>query len=38
MAFNTSAFSPKEWTIGVAEETTVGTAVTSFKGIEVESI
>ena len=38
MAFNTSAFSPKEWTIGVAEETTVGTVATSFKGIEIESI
>jgi hypothetical protein len=38
MAFNTSAFSPKEWTIGVAEEATVGTAVTSFKGIEFESV
>jgi hypothetical protein len=38
MAFNTSAFSPKDWTIGVAEEVAVGTAPTSFKGIEFESI
>ena len=38
MAFNTSAFSPKEWTVGVAAETTVGTAPTSFLGIEVDSI
>ena len=38
MAFNTSAFSPKEWTIGVAEEVTVGTAPTSFKGIDIDSI
>ena len=38
MAFNTAAFSPKEWTIGVAEEATVGTAITSYLGIEAESI
>ncbi len=38
MAFNTSAFSPKEWTIGVAEEVTVGTAITSYLGIEAESV
>ena len=38
MAFNTSACSPKEWTIGVAEDATVGTAITSYLGIETESI
>ena len=38
MAFNTAAFSPKEWTIGVAQETTVGTAITSYLGIEAESV
>ena len=38
MAFQTAAFSPKEWTIGIAEETTVGTAITSYLGIESESV
>tara|TARA_Y100000310_G_scaffold276876_1_gene294321 strand:- start:362 stop:1384 length:1023 start_codon:yes stop_codon:yes gene_type:complete len=38
MAFNTSAFSPKEWVIGVAEETTVGNSITSYLGIEAESV
>ena len=38
MAFNTSAFSPNEWVIGVAEETTVGNAITSYLGIEAESV
>lgn len=38
MSANTSAFSPKEFTVGIAEETTVGTAPSTFLGIEVESI
>ena len=38
MAIANQAFSPKEWTIGVAEEATVGTAITSYLGIETESI
>jgi len=38
MSANTSAFSPKEFTVGIAEETTVGTAPSTFIGIEVESI
>jgi len=38
MAYNTAAFSPKEWTLGIKEEETVGTAVTSYDGIEIESI
>ena len=38
MAFQTAAFSPKEWSIGIGEETTVGTAITSYLGIEAESV
>tara|TARA_R100001530_G_scaffold136294_1_gene116269 strand:- start:132 stop:1172 length:1041 start_codon:yes stop_codon:yes gene_type:complete len=38
MATNTSAFSPKEWRIGIAEEVTVGTAPSSFLGIEFDSM
>jgi len=38
MAANTAAFSPKEFTVGIAEEATVGTAPSTFIGIEVESI
>ena len=38
MALITSAFSPKEWTVSVAEETTVGTSIAAnFKAMEVES-
>mgnify|MGYP000551271966 CR=1 FL=1 len=38
MATNTSAFSPKEWRIGIKEEVTVGTAPSSFLGIEFDSM
>ena len=38
MATVTTAFSPKEWTIGIGEETTVGTAITTYLGIEFDSI
>ena len=38
MAINTAAFSPKEWTVSVAAETTVGTSIAAnFKAMEVES-
>jgi hypothetical protein len=36
MAYNTAAFNPKEWQVGIAEETTVGTAVTTVIEIEVD--
>ena len=39
MAFQTAAFSPKEWTIGIQGEATTGTAIAGdFLGIEAEGV
>lgn len=38
MAINTASFSPKEWLLGIGEETTVGDLASNFLGIETESV